>query len=102
MIIVFSREKDLPFALRDTFLGHASSVKSVKFVPGDRAFASVGGTTIRFWSAADSTLLRSYDRETGMGLEAIAFSPDGCHSAMDESMPALAWLGHRICLDRAS
>jgi WD40 repeat protein len=61
-----------------TLTGHTSAVNSVAFTPDGQTLASASyDQTIRFWRAAEGTLVTTYDQETGGGAHALDFSHDG-------------------------
>jgi WD40 repeat protein len=65
-------------ALTATLAGHTEPVYTLAFAPGGNLLASGGGDgVINLWRVSDGTRLRSYSQETGTGVLAIAFSPDG-------------------------
>jgi WD40 repeat protein len=65
-------------ALAATLAGHTEPVYTLAFAPGGNLLASGGGDgVINLWRVSDRTRLRSYSQETGTGVLAIAFSPDG-------------------------
>jgi hypothetical protein len=65
-------------ALTATLAGHTEPVYMLAFAPGGNLLASGGGDgVINLWRVSDGTRLRSYSQETGTGVLAIAFSPDG-------------------------
>jgi WD40 repeat protein len=65
-------------ALTATLAGHTEPVYTLAFAPGGNLLASGGGDgVINLWRVSDGTRLRSYSQETGTGVLAIQFSPDG-------------------------
>jgi WD40 repeat protein len=61
-----------------TLAGHNDSVYAVAFSPDGGLLASGGGDrVINLWRVSDRTRLQSYSQETGTGVLAIQFSPDG-------------------------
>jgi WD40 repeat protein len=61
-----------------TLIGHSDTVYAIAFSRDGGLLASGGGDgLINLWRISDGTRLRSYSEETGTGVLAIAFSPDG-------------------------
>jgi WD40 repeat protein len=61
-----------------TLIGHSDTVYAIAFSRDGGLLASGGGDgLINLWRISDGTRLRSYSEETGTGVLAIQFSPDG-------------------------
>jgi WD40 repeat protein len=61
-----------------TLIGHSDTVYAIAFSRDGALLASGGGDgLINLWRISDETRLRSYSEETGTGVLAIQFSPDG-------------------------
>jgi WD40 repeat protein len=61
-----------------TLIGHSDTVYAIAFSRDGALLASGGGDgLINLWRISDGTRLRSYSEETGTGVLAIQFSPDG-------------------------
>ena len=61
-----------------TLEGHSDSVYAIAFSPDGGLLASGGADrVINLWRVSDRTRLQSYSSETGTGVLAIQFSPDG-------------------------
>jgi WD40 repeat protein len=61
-----------------TLEGHSDSVYAIAFSPDGSLLASGGADrVINLWRVSDGTRLQSYSSETGTGVLAIQFSPDG-------------------------
>ena len=65
-------------AILDSFTAHNGPVRTVAFAPNGQTYITGGDDSrLKLWRLSDRALPKNYSAETGLGVIASAYSPDG-------------------------